>query len=501
MTDAHADLDLQSYLDAKGIDRRGLIESPAYRRALTECDPLLFGLIYFAHHLRSAETGNQITLSSFHLDITERARRWIRPIIEPASERDVYVAPRGCGKSTWWFLIIPMWAAAHGHRTFLAAFSDTATMATTHLSNFVKELDSNKLLNVDYPALCERTKDTDDHIECRNGFTFIAKGIDSTALGMKIGERRPDLILCDDIEPDESNYSAAQKRKRLSTLLDAILPLSIYAAVVLVGTVTMAGSIIHDAVRTVTQSGDEHEPWVRDEHFRVHYFPALITDETTGEPVSLWPAKWSTEYLLSIQHTRSFLKNYQNDPMGADGGYWSPSDFTVGALPVITHQLLSIDPAVTDKTKSDFTGFAVVAAHKPSGTAMVRYAKGIRLAPGEPLRQFALTLLAQFPECSGILVETNQGGDTWRSIFHGMPVPVLFVHQTVPKDARAATLLHRYQRGRIVHERQLPDAEAQMVGYPNAPHDDIVDAIGTGVDALIGESGSGGRSTQRRYAA
>jgi phage terminase large subunit-like protein len=496
-----AEFDLQSYLDSKSIDSRGLIESPAYRRAITQNDPLLFGLIYLAKHLKGPETGDQITLSRFHLEITEHARQWIAPVTRPASDRDIWVAPRGVGKSTWWFLIIPMWAAAHGHRRFVAAFADTATQAESHLRTFRKELQRNKLINRDFPTLCATVVDTQSVLECESGFVFIAKGIDSTALGMKVEERRPDLLLCDDIEPDEANYSADQKKKRLSTVLDAILPLNIFARVVIVGTVTMAGSVIHDAVRTITQPGEEPEKWLTDENFRVHYYPALATDEESGESVSLWPGKWSVEFLLSIQHTRSFLKNYMNDPMGADGSYWGPEDFTYGSLPVFTHQLLSIDPAVTDKSKSDFTGFAVVAAHRASRTAMVRYAKAVRLAPGEPLRRFALSVLAEYPECSGILVETNQGGDMWKTVFHDMPIKVVFVHQSVPKDVRAARALHRYQRGRVLHEQRLPDAEAQMVGFPNAPHDDLVDAIGTGIDALLESTTGRGRSSSGSYAA
>lgn len=497
--------DLLSFLAERKVDRRGLVESPAYRRAITRNDPLLFGLIYLAKHLRGQETDNQITLSRFHIELTDHARRWIVPSTKPNEDRDIWVAPRGVGKSTWWFLIVPMWAAAHGHRRFITAFADTATQAEQHLRTFRRELKNNKLINRDFPELCALIMDTINQIESESGFVFVAKGIDSTSLGLKVEERRPDLLLCDDIEPDEANYSADQKKKRLSTLIDAVLPLNIYARVVIVGTVQMDGSIIHDAVRTVIRTGDDaHTPenqWVRDENFRVHYYPALSSNDETGKYESLWPGKWSVDYLVSIMHTRSFLKNMQNDPMGADGGYWTAADFRYGDLDAITHCLLSVDPAVTDKSKSDYTGFAVVAAHRPSRRTVVRYAKAVRLAPGEPLRRFALAIVAEHPEVTGIVVETNQGGDTWRTIFHDMPVPVVFVHQTVPKDVRAARLLNRYQRGRVLHAQKLPDAEGQMVGFPNAPHDDIVDAIGTGDAVLMDGSTGGGRSKSKTYAA
>lgn len=501
------EFDLLAFLAERKVDRRGLLESPAYRRALTRCDPLMFALVYFARHLHSPDTDEKITFSQFHLDVAEHAKRWIVPAGEAAADRDVWVAPRGVGKSTWWFLIVPAWAAAHGHIKFVAAFADTATQAQTHLKTFRRELQRNVLLRNDYPELCaaammeggKTAGDTQELFIAASEFVFVAKGMDSSSLGLKIDAGRPDLILCDDIEPDESNYSPDQKIKRLSTLVDAVLPMSIYARVVLVGTVTMEGSIVHDAVKTITRPGDQIEPWVCDEHFRTHYYPALWRDDQTGEPVSLWPGKWSVEFLLSIEHTRSFKKNYQNDPMGADGGYWSEEDIRIEPLGTFTHQLLSIDPAVTDKSKSDYTGFAVVALHKPTGKCWVRYARQVRLAPGEPLRAFALAILADYPETSAILVETNQGGDTWRPIFHHMPVRVTTVHQSEPKDVRAARLLHSYQRGKVVHTEHHPDAEGQMVAYPKAPHDDIVDAIGTGVRALTAPPKQ--KSTSRTYAA
>lgn len=62
-------------------------------------DPLAFALIYLPHHLRGDETGGQITLSEFHLDLIEQARRWIVADELPAQHRDGYVAPGASGKA------------------------------------------------------------------------------------------------------------------------------------------------------------------------------------------------------------------------------------------------------------------------------------------------------------------------------------------------------------------------------------------------------------------
>lgn len=469
-----------------------VLATPEGRRALTKTDPLLFAITYCESHLRGKETNDELTLSEFHLDIVEKAKRWIRPATRPAQYRESFVAPRSCGKSTWCFLILPMWAAAHGLRDFAAAFADSATQAEMHLATFKHELVTNELLQRDYPDLCvpllrpsgARSADNQAMYHAKSGFVFAARGIDAASLGMKVGKRRPDLLILDDVEPGEERYSLAQKDKRLSAILDSVLPLNVYARVVLVGTVTMGGSLVHELVESVTTPSDTAD-WIKDENFRCHYYPALITDDVTGEERSIWPEKWSLDFLNSIRHTRQFLKNYMNSPLGADGQYWRPEDFIHCEVKGVARQLLSIDPAVTSTAKSDYTALAVVGYSPMENRAVVRDAWQLRIQPGEPLRQRVLAILEAYPDTMGVLVETNQGGDAWKAILHHLPVDIHTVHQTDPKEVRAAHLLNRYQRGQVVHEKPIPAAEMQMVSFPKAPHDDLVDCIASGVAALL----------------
>ncbi|WP_176734727.1 hypothetical protein, partial [Streptomyces sp. EN23] len=194
---------------------------------------------YLKHHLKDDE--GRVTFGDAHLDWCRAARHWIRQPAGPGENRHAYIAPRNMGKSTWWFLILPTWAAAHGHVRFAAAFAMAAGPAQTHLATFKREIDTNALLRRDYPKLCTAAKrpsgtniaDTQSMYMAESGFVFAARGIDSSNLGMKVGEQRPDLILCDDIEPDESSYGPELARKRRTTLVDAILPLNVYARVVI----------------------------------------------------------------------------------------------------------------------------------------------------------------------------------------------------------------------------------------------------------------------------
>lgn len=375
-----SNFDLHAYLASiPNLDT--LIKSPAGRVALTYADPMLFALTYLPHHLRDPNAPTlPPSFADCHFDWCRLALRWAanrnrntNDPIKPQEDRIAEVAPRMCGKSTWWFLIVPMWAAAHGHKRFVAAFASTATQAEGHLKTFKNELDNNRYLREDFPDLCAPKRrprgavvaDRVDTFQAQSGFVFAAKGVDSSNLGMKVEEVRPDLLLMDDVEPDESSYSADLADKRLKTIQDAILQLNIYASVVFVGTVTMPGSIIHQLVKSARQQGTQ--AWIKDEQIVTHYYAPIVLDRNTGEPRSLWPQKWPLEYLLSIQHTRSYAKNYANDPKGRDGDYWNEEDFTREHMPRnnFTRTAIFIDPATTSTKTSDPAGIAVVSWNPP----------------------------------------------------------------------------------------------------------------------------------------
>jgi phage terminase large subunit-like protein len=468
------------------------------RRELTRDRPDLFGRVYFPDHLHLDGVG--VSFSAFHRDLCRKARRWMRQDLAPAEAREAWVAPRGSGKSTWVFLILSAWALAHRHRKFIAAYADTATQAEQHLATLKREFDTNPLLRLDFPELCTPAKrpsgssvsDNQRMFIAESGAVIMARGIDSSTLGAKVGSRRPDLLLFDDIEPEESNYSVDQKEKRLNTILSAVFPMNLNAVVLFCGTTTMPQSIIHDLVCQVTEKDhDERPAWPQRENISVNYYPALLGDGD-GELVSLWPQRWSTTYLQSIAHTRAFALNYMNNPLARDGDFWTADDFHYRKVDTLTHQLLSIDPAVTSSSRSDFTALAVIGYSAVEKIAVVRHVRAVKVPPGEQLRSLVLRILDGYPDIAGIMIESNQGGDTWKAILHHMPVPVKTVHQRAPKEVRAADLLAHYQRGRVFHEQALPAAEGQMVSFPKGANDDLVDAIGAGVQVFLGKKKTAG---------
>jgi phage terminase large subunit-like protein len=483
--------------------------SPAHRGAVRRAlgrDPVAFALIYLRKHLRDKRS-KKISFARCHYEWAEMARTWtdgLNP--EPQADRHAVIAPRETGKSTWWYLILPLWAAAYGHRTFVAAFANAASQAEQHLATFRSELENNAQLRSDFPELCGNAAGRRDHqadraglLHCGNGFIFAGRGIDSSVLGLKVDEKRPDLIVLDDIEPDEAKYSAELAKKRLGTVRDAILPMNVYASVVLVGTVTMPGSVVHQLVRVANGERDEELDWIFEDQFQPHWHRALYVDDA-GAMQSLWPEKWPLEYLKKISTTRSYAKNFDNDPPDGDGAWWRREDVAyVEEKPALDRIVLMVDGAVTKKTKSDYTGLAVVGlalnAYRAGGRTEfdprfhVLAASEVR-AGGKELREIVLGMIERY-EAQYVMVEANQGGDLWHVVFHDMPVRITTFTQSEPKEVRIRRLLAMYQRRVdedqhvMLHAEPLPAYERRIMAYPHTDHDDVIDAVAAGAEHLV----------------
>lgn len=457
---------------------------------------MLFAAVYMPHKLR---VGDQpISLNAFHLDICEYAKGWIRPLGLPNQQRDCFIAPRMCGKSTWVFHILPIWAAAHEHRKYIIAFSDSEDQAMAWLRNFKMELDSNALLQEDYPELCGTAKKSDsgkaymdnrNATQRENGFVFQAKGVDSAILGANIGGRRPEVILFDDIEPPEANYGPTELKKRKQTILTTHLYLNTYANVAFVGTTTMAGSLI-DQMRKVGEAWEDFDGaedtfkgtldpdwrWVVDAKIKTHYYPAIV-DTPEGE-VSLWPEMWPLEEWDDVRGTREFAMNMMNKPISGEEGYWGDEDIEVDRGEY-GNTILSVDPAVTTARRSDYTAFAVISRGASDQKIYVRHAEQMK-GDSDAIRKRVEELM----ETYGVgvaLIETNQGGGLWKQVFKGLPGRFRYVQQRAKKEVRIAQAADSYKRKRVLHARHFPQLEEQMLAYPNVTHDDLVDAVATGV--------------------
>lgn len=465
-----------------------LLQLSEGRIELTKYDPMLFALTYLPHHLQNPQ--GEITLSEFHMDLAEYGKSWINMPKEPKQNRDAFIAPRECGKSTWIFLILPMWAAAHGHVKFIAAFSDAASQAETHLMSFKNELESNDLLRTDYPELCKpkmvastgRAMASNSwRIIQENEFIFDANGIDTNSLGKKVFGTRPDLIILDDIEKGEKNYSEYQAGQQKNTVFDDIAPMNIYARMIFVGTTTMPNSVM-DQFRKYSENPELEElQWIKEQNVKVHYYPAIMQNDD-GTERSVWQEKWSLEWLQSQRHLRDFAKNYMNRPVNTDGQFWTNEDIIIEELEDYGNTIISIDPAVTKNKISDYTGISVLSRgydELGKSNIYVRHAEQVKMSPSDMAER--VKTLVELYDVGVLYVEVNQGGDLWKDVFKDVPAKYRSKTQSLSKQIRAGKALNFYQQGKVRHTQHFPVLEEQMWSFPKLTHEDVLDSVVSGV--------------------
>jgi hypothetical protein len=480
------------------------------RRQLTKMDPLLFALLYLYEHISDNE--DRVILSGFHLDVYS----WAVEVLPNADsmaikdKRTAFIAPRGAGKSTTLFVILPIWAMAHRHRTLIATYGASSEPIEDHLRNVRRELTENPLLTKDHSGLAEFSTNKDSfYYSKRTKVGMSAKGLDRSIRGKLEQGLRPDWILFDDVEPGESNYSDKEIEKRKTTILNDIIGGDANAVVSFVGTVTRAGSIMHDILRSKTEN--EIVPWVKEQFIQCRYYPALITNED-GSKVSMWAnnpkEEWSTEFMCSIEKTNAFQVEKMNNPMGKQGKYWSLDDIRITPEAkkdlAGTRYILMVDPSITTKDTSDWTGLAVV-AYTPAMAGSnpqveVVDARHVKLV-NEDLRMYVLRMLAEFPQIRYVRVEVNQGGDLWglahkpndtrsrSGVFHDLPngVGLMVGTTSLNKEIKFAQAHDFYQKPGIdiYHREHFGELERELIEFPKARWDDIADAVVMGINYFL----------------
>jgi predicted phage terminase large subunit-like protein len=113
------------------------------------------------------------------------------------------------------------------------------------------------------------------------------------------------------------------------------------------------------------------------------------------------------------------------------------------------------------------------------GNIYVREAFQLKVSPSELSDRISALVEAYDPGI--IYVETNQGGDLWQDVFKDIPVRYRSIRQSVSKQIRAGKALNYYQQGKVRHTNHFPVLEEQMYSFPKVSHDDVLDAVVTGI--------------------
>lgn len=460
--------------------------------------------------------------------------------VQPGVKPRAFIAnwPRGGAKSTGAELA----AVECGltlRRRFILYVSGTQEQADMHLQTVAALLEQAgevRALN----AYGNSKGWTGQMLRTGRGWNALSVGLDGNVRGAKLDELRPDLIILDDI--DGRHDSPEVTKKKTITILRTILPAgSADCAVMFV-----QNRIHKQSVMSRLLDGKEEALLSRE----VSDEPAIIglsyerrelEDGTPRYVIMGGEATWPEGQSLAVAEGQinewgltAFLEEAQHRVEEPDGGMYSHLVYrhiTWDKLPPLARKSVWCDPAVTSTDQSDSNGIQADGI----GIDGVLYRLWSWEHRSTPLETLCRAIIKAV-EIGALVVgvETDQGGDTWQSVFNeayrllSVDAEHLGAQELTPsaqrfraqfaaareaagdafiqpafrsakagstamgKAERGMKMLSAYERGKIVHVLGTHDVlESALRRFPLAKPFDLHDAAFWGWNDLTG----GGRTS------
>ena len=426
--------------------------------------------------------------------------------IEPDVRPRPFVAiwPRGGAKSTSAELLIVA-LGARQLRRYAWYVCSTQEQADMHIDTIASMLESDEVER-HYPDLARRKVGKygnsrgwrRNRLRTASGLTVDAMGLDTASRGAKVEDARPDVMIFDDI--DGKLDSPATTEKKIATLTTSLLPAGSNDLAVL----AIQNLIIPDGI--FSRLADGRADFLND---RIVSGPHPAVEGLTyaqsegGYTITGGVATWAGQPLAVCQAqmrewgASAFLAEAQHEVDAPEGGMFSHLEYrrcTWDAVPwdAIVRSTVWVDPAVTATDDSDAMGIQADALAE-DGTIYRLWSWEQITTPEDALRRAILKAVEIGSLTVG--VETDQGGDTWRSVYAlvvgqlktermisiGERIPTFQYEKAGaghgPKAHRASQMLVDYEQARIVHVIGTHTTlERALRRFPKSKPLDLVDA-------------------------
>jgi predicted phage terminase large subunit-like protein len=263
----------------------------------------------------------------------------------------VIAAPRGHAKSTSVTDAFGLCSALFRQAKNILIISGTEAQAIQFLGDIKMHLTENEDIIKEF-EISRLVKESEKEIivECRDGyqFRFVAKGSEQNLRGTKWRAKRPDLVICDDLESDDQVFNKDRRLKFRRWFQNALLPIgSDDCRFRIVGTVLHFDAMLNRLLK--------NKMW------HSLRFEAC----SPGFEDLLWPEKFSVERLRDIRddykeegNLQGWAQEYLNNPIPEGDTYFREQDF----LPMDdedrkSHKIYfsAADFAISENERSDYT--------------------------------------------------------------------------------------------------------------------------------------------------
>lgn len=416
----------------------------------------------------------ETTVPQFQSEIMARLQGLLK------SKRLCLASPRGYTKSTTCSIFFPIWASLFYYFKEILIVSNSEALSINFLRAIKTNLESNERITGIFESQ-QSSKWTETHIITNMGTSIRACG-----WGAQIRGFRPDLIILDDIESDETVASEDIRKKMKEWVLKAAInSLTPNGAMLWVGTLITRLALIYDWIH--------HPP----EGWEVAFYKAY-KDGIMEPGHELWPESRPHSWLKRRRQeigSVAFSSEYLNEPVPSEGNRFNPNFFKFYSDEDLKGKdvgmYISVDPAFSEESSSDY-GVVMVCWHDrndniyvkeyyhehTTGAKLIRELKrlwglyrndirGIGIEEVGPQKAFYQQVVQEFmrdgqyppfKKLTGML-KTSQG--THRNKI----------------DRITYALQPRIEQGKVYFKRDQYALLDELTLFPESKHDDAVDAL------------------------
>lgn len=221
----------------------------------------------------------------------------------------VITAFRGSAKSTIANLSNAIWAMIGIKQTkFVVILSQTQSQAKLHLANIKRELETNELLISDFGPfeMPDNQWSADSLVLPRFGCRIMAASYEQSIRGLRHGQHRPDLIICDDVEDSNSVKTKEGRDKTYNWLTSEVIPAGDTGTkIIIVGNILHEDSLmtrLKDEILHGKRTGIYREYPIIDDRGKISWrgkFPDIKSVDKLKNEIGSDIA-WHREYLLHV---------------------------------------------------------------------------------------------------------------------------------------------------------------------------------------------------------
>lgn len=420
------------------------------------------------------------TIPGFHRDLYE--------LLE-GNEDLVIAAPRGFAKSTLVSKFYPLWLALFKHRRDICIISNSEGLAVEHLRWIKQKCESDGKLIASFGNL-KSEKWTENHIILQHA-DGTRVNIRARGAGGQIRGFRPDCVICDDLETDDSVASEEQTKKLKDWVFKAcyntLLPGGRF---LVIGTVLHPLSLLSDLLET-------------DNGFTKRRLTAYING-VEEEGSELWPDQrphsWLQERKATIGSFR-FAAEYMNDPVSDEAAPIKPDQVRIWEnLPSNLSHVIAVDPAYSEDSKADYKVASLVGITPEYRRYLCHYIR-THQPQGEFIDSILNLWLQHRNTITGVGIPNSGVEKSFYNSFlkraeerHLSPpvIPLTNTFQSASgsnvrnkKERIIATLQPLFEQGKYFIGPNHLDAKEELIRIGSSRNDDLVDSLAYAEQILV----------------